>query len=94
MTKKTLLYLKDLGLSAEDVEILLEVAPEIMDAADDDIIKNIELVISYGYPRLDIGTLIQVNPLFLIISEELLDDLLRDLGSNIEEKLKANPFLI
>ena len=94
MGKKVLNYFKDLGLTPDDVKLILESAPEILDMTDDEIIKNIELVIDYGYPRNDIGTLVQVNPSFIISSYELLDDLLRAIGDDLEEKLKDNPFLI
>lgn len=93
MTKKTLVYLRSIGLASDEAEAVLESVPAILDTEDEIIMSNIELVISYGYPREDIATLIAINPSFLILSGDSLRASLETLG-DVEEDLKKDPFLI
>lgn len=93
MTKKLLEYLKSLNLTVDDVEILFKLEPALKTADENLVISNIELVIKFGYPRIDMGAFIQINPAFLLASQEVLKETLLSLD-DVEEELKNNPFLI
>ena len=93
MNKKSLEYFKCLGLTPDDVKNILEISPEITDLDDKQIIGNIELVISFGYPKIDMGSFIQVNPTFLLLDSDTLKQILESLD-DVEESLKNDPFLI
>ena len=94
MTKKVVLYLKELGLSVDEVESVLNGDAGLNACLDNDIIANIELVISFGYPRSDMDVLILANPSFLLSSRETLEASLKAIKGDIEEALKENPYLI
>lgn len=94
MTKKCILFLKELGLDASEVEFLLTDNALLESCTDEDIIANINLVISYGYPKADMATLLMVNPHFLLLSKETLEASLKAIDGDVEEALKENPYLI
>lgn len=56
--------------------------------------KCIELLVLYGYPKSELRDLILINPQILLYSPAILETNLKNLGADIEEKLKNNPFLI
>ncbi len=54
----------------------------------------INLLCKYGYPKNEIRDLILVNPQILLYSPATLGSKLEELGDDIENKLKDDPFLI
>ncbi|MBR2909866.1 MAG: hypothetical protein IKC11_05975 [Clostridia bacterium] len=82
------------GITDEDYEDILTICPGLQIVDTERIIKNISLVEQFGFPKFDMDSLILTNPDFLLSDPEELAKTLLKLGTNIESKLKENPFLI
>ena len=86
-------YLRKLKLSISEVDSVCENFPDVLEMNLSEIEEKIELVISLGYPREDISSLVAVNPTFLSSSVNDLRETLMALD-DVEEALKENPFII
>ena len=93
MTKKLFSYFIKLGFSPDELGEVVDLQPEIENMEIETLISNVELVISYGYPRCDISTLIELNPTFLLLGGSTLKERL-DTLTDVEFELKQNPYLI
>ena len=82
------------GITNEDFEELEIICPGIKIVDGQRVIKNISLVEQFGFPAFDMDSLILTNPDFILSDPNELAKVLVTLGSNIETKLKENPFLI
>lgn len=78
----------------DDIEFLRTLCPCIDYVSYERASANLALVINAGYPRVDIDTLIAVNPNFLLNDLEVTRQRLANLGDKVEELLKDNPELI
>lgn len=90
-------FFKELKFSDAEIENLLEIAPAIAETPTSDIIDNMTIVVRFGFPADDIGSLIALNPAFLCRNiDELTSDLveLSKTCDDIEEALKNDPYLI
>lgn len=87
-------YLLKLGFSLDEIDELCSRAMGLGIIDSKRAFKNIALVVHYGYPEVDIDGLIFTNPAFLCNSPDDLNMTLKSLDGDIEELLKANPFLI
>ena len=94
MTKAIIKYFEKIGLSPEDIGIILDVFPELGAMTNLEITEKIKIVIDAGYPERDIGTLIQVNPYFLLNTTSGLRKKLKALGLDVEVALKLDPNII
>jgi len=86
--------LKSLDLNDDDINDLLITCPGLEIADANRVQKNLSLVVSFGYPQLDLSTLILTNPTFLVSNPQSLEKKLMLIEGNVENKLKNNPFLI
>jgi len=90
-------FFKELKFNDGEIENLLEIAPAIAETSVNDIVENMSVVVRFGFPADDIGSLIALNPAFLCRNnEDLIIDLieLSKTTDDIEEALKNNPYLI
>lgn len=94
MDKNLYKYLLSLDFTDDDINTLIETVPGLEIISFERAIKNIKIVSGMGYPEEDIDFLISANPGFLCNDPEQLMHVLMQLGDDIEEKLKADPFLI
>lgn len=86
-----------LGLTENEVENILTIAPEIGTLSVESFKKNCEILVKFGYPKIDLDALLLANPNIFTHSQNELTSLLEDLLSetgDIEEALKTNPFII
>ena len=86
--------LNSLDLDESDIEDILETCPGLDIVDTQRVVKNISLVIEYGYPESDINSLILINPTFLVENPVNLAKKLSLINGNIESALRNNPFLI
>ena len=86
--------LSQYGITDEDYEEILTICPSLEFVDDSRVLKNISLLEQFGFPSFDIDSLILTNPDFLLNNPDDLAKVLVTLGTNIESKLKENPFLI
>lgn len=94
MDKELNMYLKRLDFTNDDINEICSIAPGLDIIDSERAFKNISVVVQYGYPEVDIDSLIFSNPAFMCNDPEYLKVKLSKLGGDIEEKLKADPFLI
>ncbi len=94
MDKKLKNYLLKLGFADDEIEQLCQQAPGLEIIDSERAFKNIAIVISYGYPKVDIDSLIFSNPGFLCNAPDDLDKTLKSFDGEIEDLLKSDPFLI
>ena len=86
-------YLNSLGFKDNNILSLIKTTPALQLIDYDYALDNIMLVVSKGFPMDDIDSIIAINPSFLAEDSNILKDKLNKL-TNIEEELKADPFLI
>ena len=94
MDNKLKNYLIKLGFSNDEIKRFCSQQPGLEMIAAERAFKNIATVVSFGYPKIDIDGLIFSNPGFLCNDPTELLNLLQSLNGNVEELLKADPFLI
>ena len=94
MEKSVYNFFTKLGLDDEDINFIKSSYPELDTFSKEKILGNAKLVVDYGYPAEDLEFLVLINPGFLISNTEVLEEILLDLGSNVAEALKQDPFLI
>lgn len=87
-------FLKSFDFDDEDIENLCLLAPELEIIDGERAIECAKTVVDAGYPKIDIDGLIFSNPGFLANDPDSLKEKLKKLGEQVEEKLKADPFLI
>ena len=94
MDKEIKEMLNHFGILDEEIDVLLQICPglEIVDYAKAR--KCVIAVIKAGYPQADISSLIYINPSFMMSEPKELEDKLKEIGGDIGEKLKEDPFLI
>lgn len=97
MNNELLKQLYRLGLTENEVEDILSIAPEFKNLSVENFKNNCEMLVKFGYPKIDLDALLLANPnIFTHSEDELstqLEDLLAETG-DIEEALKVNPFVI
>lgn len=97
MNSELLKQIYHLGLTETEVEEILSLAPELEQLSPSSFTKNCKTFVEFGFPKIELDTLLLANPnLFTIDEEELrqhLEDLLDQTG-DIEEALKTNHFSI
>ena len=94
MDKMIVNIFKSVGLGEEDIKELCNSSPEVCELSFSEVDKRFALLEDAGFPRYDLGSLVMANPTFLFSPLVLLAKKVKELGSNIEEKLKQNPNLI
>ena len=94
MNNKLLSFFRYLDLSPEVVDELCRICPRMFEYDADNIVNNISLVISSGYPKADIGELLLINPNFVFNDYNYLKQILNSIEGNVETELNQNPFLI
>ena len=94
MDKKLKSYLLKLGFIDDDIRELCNQVPGLEIIDSERAFKNIATVVAYGYPEIDIDSLIFSNPGFLCNDPDDLNETLKSLNGEIEDLLKSNPFLI
>ena len=87
-------YLIKLGFDEEDIKFLCTGCPGLENISADIALQNVATVVRYGYPKEDMDGLIAANPNFLLNNPTDLEKVLINLGDNVEESLKTNPYLI
>lgn len=94
MDKLLFNFLKSLEYDEEDIENLCMISPELEYVSGERAIECAKAVVDAGFPKEDIGGLIFSNPGFLANDPHSLQNTLKKIDGNIEERLKEDPFLI
>ena len=92
---KTLLY--RIGLTENEADDILNISPEFENLTAQDFLCNCKILTEYGYPKIDLDSLVLANPSIFSYSETELKEKLEQLkqsGQEIEETLKNDPFAI
>ena len=89
--QNTLSFFQNLNISRDEFQSIKD-GLDCMDLKE--ATRCVELLVLYGYPKTEIRDLILVNPQILLYSPTLLEEKLKTLGDDIEDKLKNDPFLI
>ena len=87
-------FLKSLEFDEEDIENLCMIAPELEYVSGERAIECAKAVVDAGFPKVDIDGLIFTNPGFLANDPETIKQKLKEIEGDLEEQLKADPFLI
>lgn len=97
MNDELLKQIYHLGLTETETNEILSLAPELEELSPSNFKNNCNLFVEFGFPKIDLDTLLLANPkIFAMHEDELrqqLEDLLEQTG-DIEEALKTNPFSI
>jgi len=83
-----------IGIENSDIDNLIEICPGLQFVDYKNATMCVKLVISSGYPEVDITSLIYQNPAFMLWEPKALSMKLATINGDIESALKANPFLI
>jgi len=94
MKKSVYSFLLKVGLDDEDIRFITSSYPELDTFDERKIIGNAKLVVDAGYPANELDFLILINPGFLISNTETLKEILDELGDDVYEMLKDDPFII
>ncbi len=86
-------YLKSLNFEDNDILNMIKTTPALQIIDYDYALENILIVVSKGFPMEDIDSIVAINPTFLAEDHNVLRQKLSTI-TNIEEELKADPFLI
>ena len=90
-------YLRMLKFNDNEITLLIEICPTLLETSAEEASKNIDALVYFGYPVEDITYIISQNPAVLTRNfNDLMEDLQKiqqDFG-DIEEALKNNPNLI
>ncbi len=92
---KILLY--RIGLTENEADDILNIAPEFENLSAQDFLCNCKILTEYGYPKIDLDSLVLANPSIFTYSETELKEKLEKLkqdGQEIEDTLKNDPFAI
>ena len=89
--QNTLSFFQNLNISRDEFQSIKD-GLDCMDLKE--ATRCVELLVLYEYPKAEIRDLILVNPQILLYSPTLLEEKLKTLGDDIEDKLKNDPFLI
>jgi hypothetical protein len=94
MDKKLITIFNEFGIMGDEIENLIQLCPglQIVDASK--VYKCINILINAGFPKDDVSSLIYINPSFMMYQPVDLDEKLKSIGGDIEEKLKNDPFII
>ena len=90
-------YLRMLKFNDNEIALLIEICPTLLETPAEDASKNIDALVYFGYPVEDITFLISQNPAVLIRNfNDFVQDLqkIKENYGNIEEILKNNPNII
>lgn len=90
-------YLRMLKFNDNEIALLIEICPTLLETPAEDASKNIDALVYFGYPVEDITFLISQNPAVLIRNfNDFVQDLqkIKEDYGNIEEILKNNPNII
>lgn len=94
MDKKLVEFLKGIDFTKDEIDLLVNICPELEIIDGDRAIESANVLVACGYPQDDIETLIRVNPNVLIYDPKDLQQKLINLGGDIEEIIKKDPFII
>lgn len=97
MEKELLSLLYRIGLTENETIDVFNIAPDFKNLSAEDFLKNCKLLTEYGFPKLDLDSLVLANPTIFTYSENELKEKLETLkqsGLDIEETLKTDPFAI
>lgn len=97
MDKKLLTLLYRIGLTENEANDILNIAPEFENLSADDFLLSCKILTEYGYPKIDLDSLVLANPSIFTYSETELKEKLEKLkqdGQEIEDTLKNDPFAI
>ncbi len=90
-------YLLSLDLTKSEVKSLANVAPLFEYLTLDELLEHENLLIKYGYPKVDIPALILVNPNLFVMESSFLEEALKKIKKqtgDIEDALKNDPYII
>ena len=94
MDKELKKYLINLGFSEKQISQMCLTYPSLKLVTYEQAMENIDILSYYGYPVEDIDSLIQANPLFIIVEPNFLEEILNDIDGEVESVLKNDPFVI
>ncbi len=86
--------LKEYGVEEVFFEEILDMCPGLDIVDTEKVLKNLTILVNFGYPKTDIGTLIILNPKFLVYNPKIFIQKLSMISGNIEEEIKKNPYII
>lgn len=94
MDKKLVAMLNEFGILEDEIDALIKMCPGLEIVDYEKACKCVIALIKAGYPQVDISSLIYVNPSFMMYEPKDLEEKLKQIGGDIESKLKEDPFLI
>ena len=94
MNNKLIMFLKKCGVAADAIDEIYAANPQMFMGNNEEIVKNISLVIEHGFPDYEIGELLLLNSSFVFSPSSDLECRLSLLGENVYEMLISNPNLI
>lgn len=76
---------------AEVIDEIFASCPQMFMEKNEQIVKNIEVVISYGFPEYEIGELLLLNPSFVFNNTQDLQSKLSQISGDVYRSLMLNP---
>ena len=97
MQQSNMEFLKTFNFTVAEIKTITDICEGVCFVDVSRMIENCKVLVKYGYPRSDMDFLILANPCFLVSDALYLERKIKQIvanGDDLEELLKADPFLV